>query len=116
MKIIRFEDLIAWQKAQDLAVLIYGFFQQSKEYGFKDQIFRASVSVSSNVAEGFERSSDADFSRFLFISKGSNSEVKSMLYLAKRLNFITDNDLQFGLSRCDEIGKILNGLLNALKK
>jgi len=116
VKIVQFEDLIGWQKAQDLAVLIYGLFQELKEYGFKDQIFRASVSVSNNVAEGFERGSDADFSRFLFISKGSNGEVKSMLCLAKRLNFISENDLKFGLSMCNEIGKILNGLLKSLKK
>ena len=115
MKVIRFEDLIAWQKAQDLAVMIYEKFYQSKEFSFKDQIFRASVSVSNNIAEGFERSSDKDFARFLFISKGSNAEVKSMLYLAQRLQFINEQDLKIGLSLCDEIGRILNGFINSLK-
>jgi four helix bundle protein len=107
MKVIRFEDIIAWQKAQDLAVMIYEKFYQSREFSFKDQIFRASVSVSNNIAEGFERSSDNDFARFLFISKGSNAEVKSMLYLAFRLKFINEEDLKDGLLLCDEIGRIL---------
>ena len=91
-------------------------FYQSKEYGFKDQIFRASLSVSNNIAEGFERSSDNDFARFLFISKGANAEVKSMLYLARRLNFITEQSFKEGLLLCDEIGRILNGFINALKR
>ncbi|MFH1050798.1 MAG: four helix bundle protein [bacterium] len=83
MIIIRFEDIIAWQKAQDLAVEIYHIFKQNKDYGFRDQILRAVVSISNNIAEGFERNSDNDFVRFLFISKSSCSEVKSMLYLSK---------------------------------
>jgi four helix bundle protein len=116
MKVTRFEDIIAWQKAQDLAVMIYEKFYQSREYGFKDQLFRASVSVSNNIAEGFERSSDNDFARFLFISKGSNAEVKSMLYLARRLQFINEQDLKDGISLCDEIGRILSGFITALKR
>ena len=84
MRIQRFEDLIAWQKGQDLAVEIYSVFRNSKDFGFKDQICRAAVSVSNNIAEGFDRQSDAEFSRFLFISISSCSEVKSMLYMAYR--------------------------------
>lgn len=116
MKVTRFEDIIAWQKAQDLAIMIYANFYQSREYSFKDQIFRASISVSNNIAEGFERSSDNDFARFLFISKGSNAEVKSMLYLARRLQFINEQEWKDGLSLCDEIGRMLNGFINSLKR
>jgi len=65
MAIQRFEDIIAWQKAQDLAVEIYNVFQTSRDFGFRDQICRAVVSISNNIAEGFDRSSDADFKRFL---------------------------------------------------
>ncbi len=64
MAIQRFEDIIAWQKAQDLAVSIYNYFSKITDYSFKDQICRASISISNNIAEGFDRSSDADFSRF----------------------------------------------------
>lgn len=88
MAIQKFEDIVAWQKAQDLSVEIYANFRMLKDYGFRDQICRASVSVSNNIAEGFDRSSHADFRRFLYISLASCSEVKSMLYLAERLKYL----------------------------
>ena len=86
----KFEDLIAWQKAQDLAVDIYKAFESLKDYSFRNQICAAAVSASNNIAEGFDRSSDADFSRFLYLSIGPVSETKSMCYLAYRLNYITN--------------------------
>ncbi len=85
MAIKRFEDVIGWQKSQDYAVNIYGVFSVSKDFGFKDQICRAVISISNNIAEGFDRSSNADFSRFLYFALASCSEVKSMLYLAEKL-------------------------------
>lgn len=85
MKIQKFEDIIAWQKAQDFAVKIYNTFGSIKDYGFRDQICRASVSISNNIAEGFDRQSNQKFIRFLYIANSSCSEVKSMLYLANRL-------------------------------
>jgi four helix bundle protein len=88
MKVKRFEDLIAWQKAIDLAELIYVHFRELKDFSFRDQICRAAVSVSNNIAEGFDRGSDADFKRFLNIARSSCNEVKSMLYLAERLHYI----------------------------
>jgi four helix bundle protein len=90
MKIQKFEDIIAWQKAQDLAVIIYKSFEKSKDFGFKDQIQRASVSISNNIAEGFDRMNDKEFVRFLYIAQASCSEVKSMLYLATRLNYLDE--------------------------
>lgn len=116
MTINQFEDIIAWQKAQELAVLVYDKFHLLKDYSFKDQICRAAVSVSNNIAEGFERGSDADFCRFLYIAKGSNAEVKSMLYLAYRLNFMDDQSLNEALLLCTEIKRILSGLINKLNK
>lgn len=115
MKIHRFEEIIAWKKAQDLAVNIYQAFGASKDFGFRDQICRASVSVSNNIAEGFERSSDADFSRFLYFSIGSCSEIKSMLYLAERLNYITTSEKDVLIEQCNETSKIIRGLLKYLK-
>jgi four helix bundle protein len=116
MKIQKFEDIIAWQKGIDLAVLIYNQFKANKEFSFKDQIFRASVSIKNNIAEGFERNSDTEFIRFLNISKGSNSEVKSMLYLAKRLHFINEAEFNQSKDLCEEIAKIISGLINSIKK
>ena len=114
MQIIKFEDIIAWQKAQDLAVEIYKVFKDSKDFGFKDQICRATVSISNNIAEGFDRSSNADFKRFLFISLASCSEVKSMLYLAERLNYIEKNKAELLRENCAEISKIISGFIKSL--
>jgi len=94
MRIERFEDIIAWQKAKELAVKIYRLFETSKDYSFKDQIQRASVSVMNNIAEGFERKTNNEFKQFLFIAKGSCGEVRSMLILAKELNKIEKNTMK----------------------
>jgi four helix bundle protein len=110
----KFEDIISWQKGQDLAVFTYENFRNLKDFSFRDQICRASVSVSNNIAEGYERSSDKDFSRFLYIALGSCSEVKSMLYLAFRLGYIDEINKVNGIEQCSEIGKIINGLIRKL--
>lgn len=115
MAIQRFEDIIAWQKAQDFAVEIYNTFSESKDFGFKDQICRAVISISNNIAEGFDRSSDADFCRFLYIAISSCSEVKSMLYLAERLNFTNTEKKNDLLEKGNEISKIIRGLIKSLK-
>ena len=82
MKIQRFEDISAWKKAKDLSVLVYKHFEHSKDFGFRDQILRASVSVMNNIAEGFERKGTKEFKFFLYVAKGSCGEVRSMLILA----------------------------------
>lgn len=116
MKINRFEDMIAWKKAQDLAVAIYQAFNNSKDMGFKYQIFRASVSISNNIAEGFERGSSKDFKRFLFISKGSCSEVKSMVYLAAKLGYLESTAAGSLIESCEEISKMLRGFIRYLER
>jgi four helix bundle protein len=114
MKIKKFEDLLVWQKAVDLTVDIYASLELVNDFGFKNQIQRASMSISNNLAEGFERGSDRDFKRFLFIAQGSCSEVKSMLYVGVRLNYLK-NDKYIQLNqRVTEIGKMLFGLSNSL--
>jgi four helix bundle protein len=92
VKVSRFEELIAWQKAKVLCVNVYKAFDQSKDFGFKDQIQRASVSVMNNIAEGFERRVNKEFVYFLYLAKGSCGEVRSMLILAKELNKISADD------------------------
>jgi len=116
MAIQKFEDIIAWQKAQEYAVEIYSAFKDLKDYGFRDQICRAVVSISNNIAEGFDRSSNADFSRFLYIALGSCSEVKSMLYLAHRLKYITAAPQERLLKNGDEVSKIIRGLIKSMSK
>jgi len=114
MKIARFEDIIAWQKAKDLTVQIYSLFENSKDFGFNNQIQRASVSVMNNIAEGFERKGNKEFSHFLYIAKGSCGEVRSMLYLAKELNKISEKDFSTLFALSEEISKILSGLIKTL--
>ena len=90
-KITRFEDIEAWQNAQILVDKIYemsGKGKFSKDYALRDQIRRAAISIPSNIAEGFSRESNQEFVRFLFIAKGSTSEVQSQLYTAKNQNYI----------------------------
>ena len=90
MIIQKFGDIIAWKKGQNLALEIYQSFNSSKDFGFKDQIQRASVLVSNNVAEGFDRTSDKEFIRFLYILLAFCSEAKFMLYLVQRLEYSSD--------------------------
>ena len=116
MKVKCFEDLIAWKKAQELAINLYDVFKNNKDFSFKDQILRAVVSISNNIAEGFDRNSTTDFSRFLYIAKSSCSEVKSMLYLSKQLNYITEEKSNELIHKSVEISKIITGLINSLKK
>ena len=92
MAVQKFEDLLVWQKSQDLAVSIYNAFKDNNDFSFRDQIKRTSVSISNNIAEGFDRNSNADFSRFLYFALASNSEVRSMLYLSIRLNFLDEDE------------------------
>ncbi len=112
----KFEDIIAWQKAQDFTVDIYSHFRNIKDFAFRDQICRASVAISSNIAEGFDRNSNADFARFLYISISSASEVKSMIYLACRLNYMNEQTKLNLLSQVNEVSKIIRGLIKSISE
>lgn len=114
MTIQKFEDIIAWQKVQDLTIEIYLIFNNSNDFGFKNQIQRATVSISNNIAEGFDRISDKEFVRFLYISLGSCSEVKSMLYLSHRLNYLTLEQSEKLINQANEIGKTIRGLIKSI--
>ncbi len=116
MVILRFEDIIAWQKAQEYALEIYSIFSKVKDFGFKDQICRATISISNNIAEGFDRSSDADFRRFLYIALASCSESKSMLYLAEKLKYINEEQKIRLLDNSNEISKIIRGLIKSVSR
>ncbi len=114
MRIDKFEDIIAWQKSKELTKLIYSKFAESKDYSFRDQIQRASVSIMNNIAEGFERKSNNEFKYFLYISKGSCGEVRSMLLLAYELNKISIADYQEMNVLSEEISKMLPGFIKTL--
>jgi four helix bundle protein len=114
MGIERFEDLIVWQKAKELTVIVYSIFRESRDFGFRDQIHRASVSVMNNIAEGFERKGAKEYSRFLFIAKGSAGEVRSMLYLARELDYIDKETFDRCYNLAEDISKMLAGLIRKI--
>lgn len=114
MKIERFEDILAWQKAKVLTIEIYKLFEKSKDFGFRDQIQRASVSVMNNIAEGFERKSNKEFIFFLSVAKGSCGEVPSMLILAKELNKIKKEQAESLEVAAEEISRMIAGLIKTL--
>jgi len=116
VKIEKFEDLICWKKAQGFILKVYRNFNSCRDYSFKDQILRAAVSISNNIAEGFERLSNKDFKKFLYISKGSCGEVRSMLYLAVELKYIDKIEFDILYNESMEISKILSGLIKSLNE
>ena len=114
MKIERFEDIIAWQKAKLLTVEIYRLFEESKDFGFRDQIQRASVSVMNNIAEGFERNGNREFIQFLSIAKGSCGEVKSQNYRAFDKNLISEEQFEKLNVMTDECKNRIAAMMNYL--
>ena len=116
-KVQKVEDLIAWQKAEALAELVYSACRSgelARDFGLRDQMQRAAVSVMSNIAEGFERKTTTDFSHFLYIAKGSLGELKSQLFLAARLKLISSSVFTPTYSLADETGKVISGLISSL--
>jgi four helix bundle protein len=90
--ITRFEEIEAWQTARELTKLIYSLTEEgkfSRDFGLKDQIRRASVSVMSNISEGFESQTQAQFIRYLGLAKASAGEVRSQLYVSHDLDYFT---------------------------
>lgn len=118
-KIERFEDIQSWQKARELANLVYDLTMQglfSKDFELRNQIRRAVGSIMHNIAEGFDAGSNPEFIRFLKIARRSASEVQSQLYLALDRNYITDDELQAAYGMTTEVKKIINGLIAYLRK
>jgi four helix bundle protein len=110
----RFEDLLVWQKSRIIVNECYKVFKNTKDFSFKDQILRAAVSIMNNIAEGFERKGDKEFRKFLFITKGSCGEVRSMLYLGLDLGYIDDKIFEDIYNKSEEISRMLSGLINKM--
>lgn len=113
MGVDRFEDLIAWQKARQLAQRIYRITRNgdfAKDFGLAGQIQRAAVSVVSNIAEGFERTSLQESRHFLSNAKGSCGEVRAQLYVALDLGYVNETVCRQLLSQAEEVSRIISGL------
>jgi len=114
MTIKKFEDLIVWQKSGKMTLEIYDNFRNCRDFGFRDQIQRASVSIMNNIAEGFERKGNKEFKRFLYIAKGSCGEVRSMIYLAYKLSYLSLDEFKKISSYSNEITKMLGSFIKKL--
>ena len=113
-----FEDLAAWKKARDLANAVYALTNDSplaKDYGLRDQLRRASVSVLSNIAEGFERDTTPDFIHFLFMAKGSAGEIRAQLYIALDQNLISKEQFDTVSTSARQVSGIISKLITYLK-
>lgn len=117
-KISKFEDIIAWQKALELSDLIYSHSNKdnfAKDFGLKDQMRRASVSVVSNIAEGFEREGNNQFIYFLLVAKASAGELRAQLYIAKNQKYITIQEFEILNTKVLEVSKTISGFVTYLR-
>ena len=118
-RVERFEELIAWQKARVLTAEIYkattdGDF--GRDFGLKNQIQRAAVSVMSNLAEGFERGRPAEFHQFLSVSKASCAELRSQLYVAFDVGYLDEIQFKRLMALAQEVARIIGGLRAAVER
>jgi len=118
-KITSFEDLIVWRKAQDIAVKIYQLVEGNefikRDFSLKNQFKSAAISISDNIAEGFEYNNNPDFHRFLRISKGSCGEIRNKIHFARRLEFITETAAQVLIGEIKILGSQIGELMKKVK-
>ena len=113
-----YKELDVWRKAVDLVILVYSVsknFPSEEKFGLTSQIQRAAVSVPSNIAEGWGRSSTIDYIRFLRMSKGSLLELETQMIIAERLDYLESVQAEELCFKIEEIGRMLNGLIMSLK-
>lgn len=112
-----YRNLMVWQNSRKLVKQIYdltGRFPLEEKFGLANQIQRAAVSIPSNIAEGYGRNSDKEMIRFLSIAKGSLYEVETQLYIAIDLKYLSEKETQPVMEQCNEIGKMITGLIKTL--
>jgi len=113
-----FEDLPVWQNARELAVQVYRTTSKGKlkdDYGLRNQIQRSTVSVSSNIAEGFERGSKRESIQLLYVAKGSAGELRSQLFIAKDIGYMDKSDFKVLLNSATTVSKQISGFIEYLK-
>ena len=113
MAVLHFRELVAWQRAMDLVVAVYSLtarFPADERFGLTNQMRRAAVSASSNIAEGSSRTSLAEFSRFIEIASGSIYELVSQAFVSKAQGFLQEKDFQALYAACEQLSKMLSGL------
>jgi len=114
-KNLNFEDLDIWKEGMRLSVSIYKLMKNCNDFGFKDQIQRASVSIPSNISEGFERQTNKEFIQFLYIAKGSCGEFRTQIYLAKELEYLNQEDYKKMLEQSKLLSAKIQNFIKARK-
>jgi four helix bundle protein len=117
MTVRNYTDLIAWQKAMDLVLLLYrstDHFPQREQYGLTNQMRRAAVSIPSNIAEGQGRAAAREFVQFLHVARGSLQELETQVLIAYRLAYLDEQSKGLLLNSTSEVARIINGLINSL--
>jgi len=112
-----FKDLIVWQRSIQLTVSVYRLtakFPDAERFGLTNQLRRASVSIASNIAEGYGKSSKGEYPLFLGHARGSCAEAETQMIIARELEFGTKQDFANSASLCDEVGKMLVALMKSL--
>ena len=113
-----YKDLKVWNKAMDLTTMVYDAlktFPPKEEYGLSSQMRRSSVSIPSNIAEGYGRNSTLDYCRFLQIALGSAYELETQVELARRLDYVDNDTANTLATQLTEVGRMLNSLINKIK-
>ena len=118
-KVKKFEEIQSWKKARSLTKEIYratltGSF--ARDFGLKDQMRRASVSILSNIAEGFERGGDKEFLQFLAVAKGSAGELRAQLYVAFDQQYVSVEKFDFLITEVTEVSQLISGFIKYLKE
>lgn len=118
-KIKKFEDIASWKKGRQLTRDIYYVTSAGnfvRDFGLKDQIRRAAVSILSNIAEGFERGGDREFLQFLAVAKGSCGELRAQLYVALDQQYISQNEFDSLFESASEVSQLISGFMKYLKE
>ena len=113
--VTRFEDLLCWQRARELVRLVYLNFKSLNDYGFKDQIQRAAVSVLSNISEGFESGTREEFVNYLYIAKASAGEVRAQLYVALDVNYVERSTFNRLTDTAEAVSAMLYKFIESVK-
>jgi four helix bundle protein len=119
VRIERFEDVESWKKGRELCKMVYDMTNSGefrRDYGLRDQIRRASVSVISNIAEGFESQNDRTFIRYLYIAKGSSGEVRAQAYVALDQGYISEEEFKSLYTLVTQISRLISGFIKYLEK
>jgi len=112
---MKFEDLHAWKRAARLSADVYRAFQGSRDYGFRDQITRSSLSIASNIAEGYERDSMKEKARFLSYAKGSCGELRTQIFIGMDVGFIEKEQGKLWAEETRQLSRMLYALMQGAR-